>query len=118
LEEAEELCDRIAIIDQGRLIACEDKPSLMHRLDTKALTLTLKQPIAALPPALAIFAPEIKDGNKLFIRYQPSVTAIGRILEAVRNSGFEIADLSTHEADLEDVFLALTRAARQESRAS
>ncbi|MFA6021667.1 MAG: ABC transporter ATP-binding protein [Rhodospirillales bacterium] len=116
LEEAEELCDRIAIIDQGKLVACDEKPHLMQRLDSKALTLTLTQPVAVLPEALSVFAPELKEGNKLFIRYRPSVIAVGRILETVRQSGLEIADLSTHEADLEDVFLALTRAARAEHR--
>jgi ABC-2 type transport system ATP-binding protein len=114
LEEAEELCDRIAIIDQGRLIACDEKPKLMRRLDTKALTLTLLEPILNIPPALAAFSPEIKDGNKLFIRYQPSATPVARILDTVRDCNLEIADLSTHESDLEDVFLALTRAARLE----
>ncbi|MBF0268958.1 MAG: ABC transporter ATP-binding protein [Alphaproteobacteria bacterium] len=114
LEEAEELCDRIAIIDQGHLIACEEKPALMQRLDTKGLTLTLAQPITEIPETLAPFAPEIKEGGKLFIRYRPSATGVGRILEAVRESGLVLVDLTTHEADLEDVFLALTRAARAE----
>jgi ABC-2 type transport system ATP-binding protein len=115
LEEAEELCDRIAIIDQGRLIACEEKPLLMQRLDSKALTITLAQPLESAPAALAQFQPEIREGGKLHIRYKPSTLAVGRILDAVREAGLEVADISTHEADLEDVFLALTRAARQEN---
>ncbi|TAN47998.1 MAG: ABC transporter ATP-binding protein [Rhodospirillales bacterium] len=115
LEEAEELCDRIAIIDRGRLIACDEKQVLMQRLDRKALTLTLTRPLMAIPETLAQFAPELKaNGQKLYFRFRPSATGVGRILDVVRDCGLEIADLTTDEADLEDVFLALTHAARME----
>ncbi|MEM6490941.1 MAG: ABC transporter ATP-binding protein, partial [Pseudomonadota bacterium] len=53
LEEAEELCDKIAIIDRGRLVACDDTPTLLARLDQKALTLTVAEPLDATPPAAA-----------------------------------------------------------------
>lgn len=109
LEEAEELCDRIAIIDKGRLVACDGKRELMGKLDAKAMTVTFSRPIESVPPGLSPFAPEIKDGGRLFFRYRPSGVSTGRILEAIKQCGLEIADLSTQEADLEDVFLALTR---------
>lgn len=111
LEEAEELCDRIAIIDRGRLVACDGKQELMSRLDSKSMTVTLARPLAETPPALLPFAPEIREGGKLHFRYRTSDVPTGRILEAIRESGLEIVDLTSREADLEDVFLALTRRA-------
>ncbi|MBI4968302.1 MAG: ABC transporter ATP-binding protein [Rhodospirillales bacterium] len=110
LEEAEQLCDRIAIINHGRLIACEAKDSLLKRLDTKALTITVSGTLDGVPGPLAAFAPELKGGNRLVFRYQPSRVAIDKLLDAVRQSGLTIADLATEESDLEDIFLSLTRA--------
>ncbi len=110
LEEAEQLCDRIAIINHGKLIACEAKDSLLKRLDTKALTITVAGALDGVPQALVPFAPELKDGHRLVFRYQPSRVAVDRLLDAVRQSGLTIADLETEESDLEDIFLSLTRA--------
>lgn len=108
LEEAQELCDRIAIINQGRLVACEPTPDLLARMDSKAVAITLDRPLADVPPALAALSPEIRPDGRLVIRYQPSLTPMGRILDLVREAGLTIQDLSTEEADLEDIFLQLT----------
>jgi ABC-2 type transport system ATP-binding protein len=110
LEEAEELCDRIAIINNGHVVACEEKEALLGRLDSKELVVTARGPIPEVPEGLAAFHPEIRGGKRLLIRYRPSATPVGAILEAVRLSGLDIADISTVEADLEDIFLSLTRA--------
>lgn len=112
LEEAEELCDRIAIINKGDLVACEPTHDLLKRLDGKALTVTLQSDLAEIPAPLAAFAPERLESRRLLLRYRPSVTPMGRILEAFAASGLSIADLSTDEADLEDIFLQLTSSAR------
>jgi len=108
LEEAEELCDRIAIINHGKLVACEDKQSLLGRLDSKALVLTLGSPLAGVPAALSHLAAEVRADGRLAVRYRPSEIPAGAILDAVRAAGLGLVDLTTEEADLEDVFLQLT----------
>lgn len=108
LEEAEELCDRIAIINHGKLVACEDKQSLLGRLDSKALVLTLDSPLDAVPAALSHLSAEVRADGRLAVRYRPSEIPAGAILDAVRAAGLGLVDLTTEEADLEDVFLRLT----------
>jgi ABC-2 type transport system ATP-binding protein len=109
LEEAEELCDRIAIINNGKVIACEPKVNLLGRIDAKELLLTLTTDLAAVPESLKRFQPELIGARRLRIHYKPNQTPFGVILAAVEEAGLEIADLSTVETDLEDVFLQLTR---------
>lgn len=108
LEEAEELCDRIAIINHGRVVACEDKRTLLGRLDSKALVLAVTGPLETVPEALAPFAPEIRPDGRLVVRYKPSEMPVAAILDAVAAAGLRVADLSTEETDLEDIFLQLT----------
>lgn len=110
LEEAEELCDRIAIINHGQVVACDTTRALLKRLDNKALTVTVEREVTAVPDVLAPFGAEIAPGGHGFLfRYRPSATNIADLLGAVQVSGHVIADLSTEEADLEDIFLQLTR---------
>lgn len=108
LEEAERLCDRIAIIDKGRVVADDDKSALLRRLDSKTLTLTLDQDPAALLSPLARFNPVVGEGGRLTLHYRPSHTRVAEILDAVSGAGFGIVDLATHDSDLEDIFLRLT----------
>jgi ABC-2 type transport system ATP-binding protein len=108
LEEAEELCDRIAIINRGKLVACDSTPNLLKRIDGKTLTVTLAAELGEMPAQLAAFSPERLDGRRLLVRYRPSATPVGMILAAFAAAGLAIADLSTEEADLEDIFLQLT----------
>ncbi len=108
LEEAEALCDRIAIINHGRLIACESTEALLRRLDSKELRVTLSEAIASVPPALASFHVHLERPGRLVFCYPPSTTSTGQILAAIQQSGLTVTDLDTHEADLEDVFLQLT----------
>ncbi len=109
LEEAEEMCDRIAIINEGRVVACEEKTALLRRIDSKTLHVTLTRPLAAVPEALSGLSVEHGPPNRLTVRYQPSTMAAGAILDMLRRANLEIADLSTEETDLEDIFLQLTR---------
>jgi len=112
LEEAEELCDRIAIINHGKLVACEDKEKLLRRIDGKTLKITLAEPVAMVPPALAPCEPELQEGGRLLVlQYRPSRTRIGDILDALAASKLSVVDLSTEETDLEDIFLQLTAGA-------
>ncbi len=108
LEEAEELCDTIAIVNHGEIIACEPTGQLLRRLDHKTLTLTPKSPLDAIPDTLAGLDTDLRADGNLAITFRSSDTGIGRILEKVREAGISIADLATEEPDLEDVFVALT----------
>lgn len=110
LEEAEELCDRIAIISRGRLVADEPTRQLLRRLDSKALSIVVDRDLDAVPAQLVPFEAELAEPRRLVVRYQPSRTPIGAVLAAAADAGLSIADLSTEEADLEDIFLQLTRA--------
>ncbi|MCI5049346.1 MAG: ABC transporter ATP-binding protein [Rickettsiales bacterium] len=107
LEEAEELCDEIAIINHGEIIAHEKKEALMQGFDSKELVLTLEQTITEIPEALKDLQTGICDG-KLVIKYQPSQTSFASLMERVNKAGLSICDLSTREVDLEDVFRHLT----------
>jgi ABC-2 type transport system ATP-binding protein len=109
LEEAEELCDTIAIINRGEVIACEPTETLLQRLDRKELAITTVSDLPAVPAALAAFNVELQSPRRLVFRYRPSETRMRDILSAVRGAGIAIADLTTHEARLEDIFLELTR---------
>ncbi len=118
LEEAEELCDTIAIINDGRVIACDETQSLIGRLDDKELRVTLAEDIAALPAGLRGLTAERIGPRQLVIRYRKRDTQIGDILGALSAAGLPVADLSTEEPDLEDIFLELTRTDRAGERAA
>ena len=110
LEEAEQLCDTIAIINHGRLICCEETGALLHRIDRKELAITVAQDLERVPAALARFDAELKPPRRLIIRYRTSQTQVAEILAAVHDAGLAISDLTTQESDLEDIFLQLVRA--------
>jgi ABC-2 type transport system ATP-binding protein len=112
LDEAETLCDTIAIIDDGRLVACDSTKAMLKRLDSKEMTVTVATPLSAVPAALVPFAPQLDGPERLVFRFPPSRTPGGRILDAVREAGLGIVDVATRESDLEDVFVRLTGDAR------
>ena len=118
LEEAEQICDRIAIIDRGRVLCCEDKAALLARIDAKELTVHLGVDAAAVPGALMQFGATLMGPRKLAIHYKPSVAPVAKILAAIQASGLPVVDLTTTESDLEDIFLQLTRAARRDGKPS
>ena len=108
LEEAQALCERIAIIHRGRLVACDDTDRLVARLDAKELRLVMAHEVTALPAGLAAFEAELLSPREVLVRYRPSQRSIREILDAVQSAGLVIADLSTREGNLEDIFRALT----------
>lgn len=109
LEEAQELCDRIAIINHGDLVALDSKDALMGRMDSKEVQFQLGSALSKVPDALADFTTSLSDdGHRLCIRYQPSATQMGALLSAVQESGAHITDMVTQEPELEDVFRQLT----------
>ena len=109
LEEAEALCDRIAIINKGEIIAAKTKADLLASAGQKTLHLSLKTPPPLpLPDALAELGAQWRDG-RLSISFDPTTSNTVDILQKVQLAGFEISDISTAEPDLEDVFLSLTK---------
>ncbi|MGI9419718.1 MAG: ABC transporter ATP-binding protein [Geminicoccaceae bacterium] len=110
LEEAEAMCDEIAIIDQGALVACGETRGLIRKLDEKTLTVTTIDPVERLPDSLKGLGAVLVDDHHLEIQYRPSQAKVGDILDAVRADGLQIRDLATAEADLEELFLRLTGA--------
>lgn len=112
LEEAEALCDRIAIIGEGRLIAHDTTRDLIARMDDKTLVVTLDRDLETVPQALLPFAPALEPPRRLVLRYRAGEIRVEAILDAVRAAGLPILDISTREADLNAIFLRLTREAR------
>ena len=108
LEEAEALCDQIAIIHNGRIVANEPKTQLLSRLDKKVLRITPITPLSALPAELKELNAELSSDGQIAIEYRSGKDSVTGLLNQVKSAGISIADLRTEEADLEDVFMALT----------
>ncbi len=110
LEEAEELCDRIAIINHGRVIANEPTSELLGKAQEKIVAVTVDRDVAALPDNACFGKVALKGTRTLEITYAKDRVNAGEVLGAIQRDGYGIVDVSTKEADLEDVFLSLTRA--------
>jgi len=111
LEEAEELCERIAIINHGQVIANKPTRELVNMAQEKIVEVTVDRDMAA-PPSSPLFQKiDLTAGRVLTITYSKAIANAGDVLGAVQAAGYGIADVSTREPDLEDVFLNLTRAA-------
>lgn len=108
LEEAEALCDEIAIINHGEVITRAPKRELLSQFDSKCLKVRAADKLVSLPESLKDSGASINEDGELLWQYQPSGKAVGQMLEAVQKSGIQIADISTQEADLETVFRAIT----------
>lgn len=108
LEEAEEMCDEIAIINHGELVARDSTANLLGQLDKKTMIVIPESPAETLPDAPGLVVESRPDGA-LAISYHLNETPAEAVLEAVRQAGIRIRDVRTVEADLEDVFLNLTR---------
>ena len=108
LEEAQELCDQIAIVNHGEVVACEPKETLLKRLDKKTLVIDPAEPLSAVPEGFSDQEAVIREDGALAITYRYGEASVAGLIETFHGSGARIADLRTEEADLEDVFLALT----------
>jgi ABC-2 type transport system ATP-binding protein len=111
LEEAEQLCDRIAIINHGRLIANETTRTLVGMAQEKVVEVTVDRDVPAAPENMCFQKVELVGERTLVITYRKDQANAGEVLAAVQHDGYGIVDVSTREPDLEDVFLNLTRAA-------
>ena len=113
LEEAEALCERIAILDRGAVIALDTKQGLLARgMDSVMFTVYTESPITRLPDALESKVKR-RQGNELVLQLHRRDDAIADVVDALRAQGAVITDLHTEKPDLEDVFLELTRKDRQ-----
>ena len=110
LEEAEELCDRIAINNHGKLIANQTTRELVATAREKIVVLTLDRDIGVLPAHQAFLKCERTSERTVEITYDKDRTNAGEVLALVQGQNFAIIDVTTREADLEDVFLSLTSA--------
>jgi ABC-2 type transport system ATP-binding protein len=110
LEEAENLCDRIAIINHGRLIANDTTRTLVGMAQEKAVEVVVDRDVVHIPDASCFEKIELKGARTLAVTYRKDKVNAGEVLAALQRDGLGIVDVSTREADLEDVFLNLTRA--------
>ncbi|MFM8753330.1 MAG: ABC transporter ATP-binding protein [Phenylobacterium sp.] len=107
LEEAQELCDRIAIINKGEVVACEATGDLLGRIDTRAVVVTPEVPVEA-APSLAGFETRLRPGGAFAVTYRTGESSVEQVLAAVRAAGLSVRDVATEDPSLEDVFVALT----------
>ncbi|NDR59642.1 ABC transporter ATP-binding protein [Aliiruegeria sabulilitoris] len=115
IEEAEEMADRIGVIDHGRLLLVEEKAKLLHQLGRKELVLELGEPLPELPSSLAGFELQrSEDGLRLTYEFDAHAerTGMTRLLGAVAEAGLSLKDLTTRQSSLEDVFLTLVEEGR------
>ncbi|MGQ0684505.1 ABC transporter ATP-binding protein, partial [Bradyrhizobium sp.] len=114
IEEAEEMADRIGVINKGEIILVEDKAGLMQKLGKKRLTLQLQHKVDAIPPALAPYDLHLsEDGREITYDYDTKGerTGITSLLSDLRSAGVRISDLDTEQSSLEDIFVSLVRKA-------
>lgn len=112
IEEAEEMADRIGVINKGKIVLVEEKSTLMRKLGKKQLTIQLQSPVSAVPESLAGLPLELAaDGNQLVYTYdtQDEHTGIAGVLRQLEKLGIEIKDLHSSESSLEEIFVSLVR---------
>jgi len=113
IDEAEEMADRIGIINKGELILVEDKHVLMQKLGEKRLILQLTKPVTDLPAGLAAHRLELQDqGKSLVYTYdanQSESADIAHLLDAIAAAGIQFKDLETRQNSLEEIFVNLVK---------
>jgi ABC-2 type transport system ATP-binding protein len=110
IEEAEEMADRVGVINKGRLILAEEKTELMKKLGKKQLTLTLQRPLSQLPPELRDFPLALhSDGTEIAYTFDQAEesTGVPALLRRVSDLGIGFKDLATKKSSLEDIFVSL-----------
>jgi ABC-2 type transport system ATP-binding protein len=115
IEEAEQMADRIGVINNGEIILVEEKAALMRKLGKKQLTLVLQQPLAAVPEALAAYSLSLgAGGTELIYTYDTrgERTGITALLQDLNRAGIRFKDLQTTQSSLQDIFVDLVRQSR------
>ncbi|MCK5826167.1 MAG: ABC transporter ATP-binding protein, partial [Desulfuromusa sp.] len=108
LEEAEEMCDRIAIMNHGDLIALEKTHELVRRLSNRQLRLWLVEPLSNLPAGLENCKPQLKADGRMLLLNLPADINVGSILAQLFSQRLQIRDIETDQSSLEEVFIQLT----------
>ena len=114
IDEAEEMADRIGVIDKGELIVVEEKTSLMKKLGKKQLTLVLQEPMQAVPEGLDGWPLSLKaEGRELELTFdaKDECAGIPELLKRLNELGIGFKDLNTHQSSLEDIFVSLVHGA-------
>ena len=112
IEEAEEMADRIGVINKGEIVLVEEKAALMQQLGKKRLKLYLQARVEAIPPELSAYNLKLAaDGNQLIYTYDTKSerTGITSLLSDLRDAGIRFSDLDTTQSSLEDIFVSLVR---------
>jgi ABC-2 type transport system ATP-binding protein len=115
IEEAEEMADRIGVINKGEIVLVEDKATLMRKLGKKQLTLHLQAPLSSIPAELADRQIELRaEGMELVYTFdtQAESTGIASLLRHLRDVGVDFKDLKTQESSLEEIFVSLVRSTK------
>ena len=109
LEEAQQMCEEIAIINNGEIVAQDATKALLARLDRKEARITVDRDITTLPSGIPkkIVNAIIENHREILIQYSPSQIQMGPILDTIKSDGLIITDLSTRDTDLEEIFLAI-----------
>ena len=119
IDEAEEMADRVGVINKGELILVKDKAELMREFGKKRLSLQLRHPLRVVPAALSDYGLALSaDGGELIYSYdaQDARVAIADFLDSVRAAGIEFTDVGTTQSSLEDIFVSLVRGERSQDR--
>jgi ABC-2 type transport system ATP-binding protein len=114
IEEAEEMADRVGVIDKGRLLLVEKKTALMQKLGKRRLTLALQRPMTAIPAELGAWPLALQaDGNQLVYTFEANAESIGMpaLLQRLGELGIDYKDLETERSSLEDIFVSLVERA-------
>jgi len=115
LEEAQQLCDQIAIINHGEVICCEPTPTLLERIDEKEVVIEFGEALQDVPASFRGLHARHTGERQLSVQISRKGGDMERVLAALGESGLSVRDLTTSESDLEDIFLQLTRAPEQDA---
>jgi ABC-2 type transport system ATP-binding protein len=113
IEEAEEIADRVGVINDGELLLIDDKQALMHKLGKRQLIVELDDAVSAVPGVLDPWVLELSaNGRQLVYTYDPhnTRTGISELLQAITDSGLGLKDLHTTQSSLEEIFVNLVKA--------
>jgi ABC-2 type transport system ATP-binding protein len=104
------MADRVGVINKGKLLLVDDKAAIMAKLGSTEARISLAEPLAAIPPELAEWRPQLSDeGNTLIYEFDAKAerTGIPSLLTAMRDAGIAFKDLDTQQSSLEDIFVGL-----------
>ena len=112
LEEAQQMCDTIAVINNGEIVACDNKDDLLKSLDSKIITVTVAEKLKSVPKQLSGLQVDLQPtdgGTALLVHYAPSKISAGDMMQKLLKTNLTVIDMSTEDTDLEDIFMSLTQ---------